>query len=306
MFKTTTNHAGHLRFATIFFVILSITILSVSPVFASEGGGNHYAGGNEDFMTGAAPPPGFYFINYLSYYTADKLRDNNGNRLPFDFKLDAVADALRFVYSTKVNVFGGNLVLHTIIPVVNLHVSVAGTGQTKTGLGDIFFGPAIAWHTKNFHWIAGIDFVAPTGSYDVKDMANIGRNYWSYNPVFVATYLSDCGLEASGKFMYFINTVNGANDYRSGEEFSMDYLLGKHFGNLNVGVNGHYLIQTTDDVQKSPPPNFNGNKGSVLSVGPAIQYNYQNMFFDLKYQIDTNVKNRPEGQTLWFKFMYAF
>lgn len=57
---------------------------------------------------------------------------------------------------------------------------------------------------------------------------------------------------------------------------------------------------------KYEPANFDGNKGRVLSVGPAIQYNYKNMFFNAKYQFDTNVKNRPEGQTFWFKFMYAF
>jgi hypothetical protein len=288
------------------FIVVSAVILAGNFAFASEGGGNHYPGGNEDFMAGAAPPPGFYFLNYLSSYNADKLRDNNGNKIPVDFKLDAVANVFRFVYVSKMNVLGGNLLFHTIVPVANVHVSVAGNGESKTGLGDIVVGPALAWHMKNLHLVAALDIVTPTGSYDEKDLANIGRNYWSFNPIFAVTYLSDGGWETSGKLQYFINTKNKSNDYRSGDEFSMDYLLGKHIGNLNIGINGHYLLQTTDDSMKSEPANFDGNRGSVLSVGPAIQYNYKNMFFTAKYQFDTNVKNRPEGQTFWFKFMFAF
>lgn len=288
------------------FITVSIVILAGAAALASEGGGNHYPGGNEDFMAGAAPPPGFYFLNYLSAYNANELLDNSGNKVPVDFKLDAVANVFRFIYSSKVNVLGGNLVLHTLIPVANVHVSVAGNGDSKTGVGDIVIGPAVAWHTKNLHFVAALDVVAPTGSYNEKDLANIGRNYWSFNPIFAVTYLSDDGWEASGKFQYFINTTNNTTDYRSGDEFSVDYLLGKHIGNLNIGINGHYLIQTTDDSMKSEPANFDGNRGSVFSVGPAVQYTYKNMFFTAKYQVDTNVKNRPEGQTFWFKFMYAF
>jgi len=288
------------------FIVVSVVILAGTFAFASEGGGNHYPGGNEDFMVGAAPPPGFYFLNYLSWYKADKLLDNNGNKVPIDFKLDAVANVFRFVYSSNVNVLGGNLLFHTVVPVANIHVSVAGNGESKTGLGDIAVGPALAWHKKNLHLVAALDTVAPTGFYDEQDLANIGRNYWSFNPIIAVTYLSDDGWETSGKLMYFINTKNNSNDYRSGDEFSIDYLLGKHIGNLNIGINGHYLLQTTDDRMKYESANFDGNKGRVLSVGPAIQYNYKNMFFDAKYQFDTNVKNRPEGQTFWFKFMYAF
>ena len=306
MFKAQLHHPGDLRFMIAAVAVLFLLLATFSPIYAGEGGGNHYAGGNEDFMTGAAPPPGFYYINYFSYYRATALRDNSGNKSPADFQLDAIADTSRFIYSTKLNLLGGNLLLHAIVPVVNEHVSVNGAGQSKTGLADIFVGPAIAWHTKNLHWLVAFDVVAPTGSYDKNDMINIGRNYWSYCPVIGITYLSDSGWEASGKFMYYINTVNTATDYRSGQEFSVDYLLGKHIGNWKLGVNGHYLIQTTDDVIPNTPVNFDGNRGGVFSIGPAVQYNYKNMFFNVKYQTDTNVKNRPDGQTFWAKFMYAF
>ena len=48
----------------------------VSHVYGAEGGGNHYPGGNEDFMAGALPPPGTYFLNYLDFFNSHPLNNN--------------------------------------------------------------------------------------------------------------------------------------------------------------------------------------------------------------------------------------
>ena len=50
------------------FLILAITSLFVLTnvnVYATELGGGAYPNGAEDFMSGAIPPPGFYFIDYF-------------------------------------------------------------------------------------------------------------------------------------------------------------------------------------------------------------------------------------------------
>jgi hypothetical protein len=38
------------------------------PAFATEGGGGVYPNGAEDFMSGALPPPGTYFLDYANFY----------------------------------------------------------------------------------------------------------------------------------------------------------------------------------------------------------------------------------------------
>ncbi len=54
------------------FLLISILALAVlftaGPALATEGGGGAYPNGVEDFMSGALPPPGTYFLNYLTYY----------------------------------------------------------------------------------------------------------------------------------------------------------------------------------------------------------------------------------------------
>lgn len=304
MFRSTRRRAGCARSVTIVYACLSAILLLGSPVLASENYGYHYSEGNDDFMVGGAAPPGFYFIDYVNYYTAGKLLDNDRNRIPRDFRLDSYSNTFLFLYSSQLTLLGGNLRVVTIVPIVRLHLSTSDGSQSSAGPGDFVLGPSIAWHTRNFDWSVGGNVIAPVGHYAVNDLANVGRNYWSIYPVFMATYVSDGGWEASGKLMYFFNTTNNSNNYRSGQELALDYLLGKHFWNAAVGINGHCLLQTTDDTQDGAM--VADKKSSFFSVGPAIQYAYGKIAFTLKYQIDVTAKNRPQGQSVWLNFNFAF
>jgi hypothetical protein len=283
-------------------------VLSGSPVLATEGPGvSHYAGGNEDFMAGALPPPGFYQISYGAYYTASKLNDKDGNGIPIDIKANIYVYAFRPIYVTKMKILGADWAMHAIIPLESHSVKIGAFGVDKqsSGLGDIEFSPLVlGWHfSKNMHLIGGVDVIAPTGSYDKADESSIGRNYWTINPILAATYISDGGFEVSGKFQYLFNTENTDTKYTSGNELICDYTVGQHIGDWKFGVNGYLYKQITDDEQNGVKQDW---QGQSISVGPAIQYNYKNMFFNAKYQWDTAVKSRLEGQKLWLKFMYAF
>ena len=298
--------SGHFFKLIILIAFVATILLASSPAQALEGAG-HYVGGNEDFMAGALPPPGFYPISYLVNYNATKIRNNNGDDVaPPNFKLNVYAYAFRFVHVTKMKLLGADVAWHAIIPLVDQKVDVPGTTFKSSGLGDIEFAPLIlGWHfNKNFHLIGTLDFMAPTGKYDKTDPSSIGQNYWTIAPILAPTYISDGGFEVSGKFQYFFNTKNNDTKYTSGNEFLLDYLVGQHVGNWNFGVNGFIHKQLTDDES-------NGVKvkdflAQTVSVGPAIQYNYKNMFFNAKYQWDTSVRNAPEGQKIWLKFLYAF
>lgn len=301
-----TSINGHFSKLIILIAFVVTLLLTGAPVYAVQPGGPHYVGGNEDFMAGALPPPGMYPISYGVYYTANKLRNNNGDAVPVDFKLDVYAYAFRFVHVTKMKLLGADVAWHAIVPLVDQKMQIGGTSYKSTGLGDIEFAPLIlGWHfSKNMHLIGTVDFMAPTGSFDKTDPSSIGLNYWTIAPILAATYISDGGFEVSGKFQYFFNTKNKDIDYTSGNEFLCDYMVGQHIGNWNVGVNGFIYKQITDDEVAGVK--VNDNLAQNFSAGPAIQYNYKNMFFNAKYQWDTSVRNLQEGQKLWLKFLYAF
>ena len=295
-------------------IMLVATAVFLSPValtgtaLATESGGGAYPNGAEDFMGGALPPPGTYFKNYLTYYTASEFKDNKGHDLIPDFKLKVVADVLRFVHVTNYKFLGADWAVQAVIPVVYQDVTLGGWSDDRFGLGDIIVDPIVlGWHSKNIHVTAGLDIYIPVGSYNEDRLANLGRNYWTFEPVLGITYLSDCGFELSTKFMYDFNTENDDTNYESGQEFHFDYTIGYHVNKQwAVGIGGYYYYQTTEDEKNGVKQSSDGFEGRVFSIGPVVQYGYKNMSFTLKWQPEFEARNRPEGDKFWFNLAYAF
>ena len=306
------------KFRCWMFILLAAACLITvagTPAHATEGGGGAYPNGAEDFMSGAVPPPGTYFINYFDYYSADRFAGKDGKGIIPGFKLNVTADVLRFIHVTDKQVLGGFWGFHLFVPFMNVDVETKTPlgNDSKAGLGDIIIDPFIlSWHGKNWHAATGIDIYVPTGSYDEDDLANIGRNYWTFEPILAGTVLTDSGFEVSAKLMYDFNTRNndasplaaGATKYLSGQEFHMDYTVAQKIADFNLGLAGYYYQQVTDD--EADGVTVRNSKGRVVAFGPAIKYAYKNMALSLKYQFETLAENRPEGNNLWFKFIYAF
>ncbi|MHC8285671.1 SphA family protein [Pseudomonas sp. XS1P51] len=280
----------------------SALAIFLPAVQATEGGGSSYPMGAENYMTGAMPPPGFYGQIFAESYRADRLLDNRGQRAVDDFHLSADVIAPRLIWVTKQKILDGVLAFHVNVPLVDLRVEVNGQHQNKTGLGDIIFGPALGYHySEKFHAIYAVDVFAPTGRYDRGDLANIGRNYWAFEPIAAFSYVDPAGVNADIKMMYDFNLRNAATDYRSGQELHADYSLGWGFGNgWVVGVGGYVYRQTTDDRQDGE--RIEDNKGRAFAIGPSIKYaSNSGWFVTAKWQKESEVRNRPEGEAYWVK-----
>lgn len=283
-------------------------VMASTMVLAKEGG-DQYPNGTENWFAGAVPPPGNYFINYFGNWSGT-LRDQNGDKVRptgKDIKLNATFDALRFVKVTDTQFFGANYGWAAILPIVHLSIETPGGKASRTGIGDATITPMIlSWHSPEMHYALGLDLNLPTGHFDKNDAPgkNIGANYYSLEPVFGVTYLGKSGWEVSGKFMYNVKTKNNDTDYKSGDEFHMDYLVGKHIGPWSVGLSGYYLKQLTDDRQNGAKVGTDGNKGQVFAIGPSVKYEtagHSHLIF--QWQHETNVENRFGGDKVWFKYI---
>ncbi|HSW06055.1 SphA family protein [Aquabacterium sp.] len=287
----------------------AMALVSLVPAAqAGEGGGSSYPGGVENFLTGAAPPPGFYVLAYGNVFRADKLKDDSGHDVPLPvFKIAANVVSTRFVYSTPTTLAGGNLMLHAIVPLVDLKVDVPGLSQRKTGLADITFGPGLAFHhSPNLHSVVGFDFVAPIGRYAKGDLTNIGRNYWSLQPLYTVSYLDAAGFNADAKLTFNFSRRNKDTDYRSGNEVYLDYSAGWGLGNGWVlGAGGYAMRQLTSDTQAGV--SLANSKGAAFAIGPSLKYdNGKGWFITAKWQREMSVRNRPEGNALWIKTILPF
>ena len=301
------------------FAFLLGAMLLIAPISARamEGGASGGLGG-EDFMGGALPPPGFYYLNYLMYYSANQVKNASGNKEvgpPWgtgDFKVKAVVDLNRFVYISKYKILGADYGAQVIVPLVNVNIQpFTPTSESRSGVGDLIVTPLIlGWHSKNWHGVFGIDAFMPTGSYDKARVDNIGRNYWSTEIAAAFTYLSDSGIEVSSKLMYDINFNNKDTDYKSGNEFHLDALLGYHLGPWSLGANGYYYKQMSDDTVGSKyvgAPITDGKRAQVAAIGPALSYtNAKHITFTAKYHKEFSAQYMPEGDRFWLKAAIPF
>ncbi|MEX8517960.1 MAG: transporter [Leptothrix sp. (in: b-proteobacteria)] len=286
--------------------VASLVALIGINAFATEGGGSIYPHGVENYMAGALPPPGLYGIVYGNSYSASRVNDKDGNDLNIPgFKVNANVLAPRLVWVPGAKLLGGDLVVHAIMPLVNLKVDMAGNSQTKSGLGDMTIGLGAGFHhSPSLHSIAAIDFILPTGGYTKGDLANIGRHYSAFEPVYAISYVDPNGFNGDVKLGYLVNAKNSSTDYKSGQEFHFDYSAGWGVGHgWTVGAGGYVYSQTTSDT--SAGVTLDGSKGSAMAVGPSVKYDSgKGWFVTAKWQQEMAVKNRAQGNALWLKVVF--
>ncbi len=283
---------------------LAGTAIFSSPNSATEGGASVYPMGADNYLSGFLPPPGLYGQIFAQHYEADNLRGNDGRELPIDFRVQSDAIVPRLIWVSDTTILGGTLAFHMMAPLAELKVRVNGDSQRKQGLGDMTFGAGLGYHySQNFHVIYGLDITAPTGSYDRNDIANLGRNYWMIEPVLALTYVDPQGLNADAKIMYDFNLENTDTHYRSGQEFHVDYAVGWGVADGWVlGIGGYAYHQTTDD--KIDGDRVNDNKGRAFAIGPSIKYSSSDHWFvTAKWQQETEVRNRAQGNAYWLKLV---
>jgi hypothetical protein len=273
---------------------------------ASEGGGSSYPQGVENFLSGALPPPGLYGLVYANDYSADRLNDQDGNNLNVPgFKVHANAIVPRLVWVADTKVLGGDVVLHAIVPLMDLKVSAGGTTQSKSGLGDITLGAGLAYHhSPKLHSIPALNVTFPTGGYTQGDLANIGRNYSAVEAMYAVSYVDPNGFNGDIRLGYLFNQRNKATDYQSGQEFHFDYAVGWGLGNgWTAGLGGYYKQQTTLDKQAGAE--LANSKSSGMAIGPSVKYDSgKGWFLTAKWQVESHVKNGSQGHALWLKAIF--
>ena len=222
-------------------VILLAGLAAPTSAWASENGGSAYSHGAEGWLTGIIPPPGDYLIGYTNHYSARRLNDGKGKSSVPNFRVDALSQTLRYVHVTDVEVLGGSLAFQLVVPLVDLKVRAGSNSDHEAGFGDILVTPImIGWHKGKWHYGLSLGAVLPTGRYQRGDLANIGRNYMTWEGVAALTYLDPDGPEFSLKLIYHAPRTNNATRYRSGDEVHADFAAGWNFGKLGVGLGGYY------------------------------------------------------------------
>jgi hypothetical protein len=198
--------------------------------------------GFTSFVDGGAPAgPGFYFQQYVQYYSADNFRNADGDEArlppaPIDMvgplytsgrimkDLDLMISLSQFIYQSDRAILpgGGRWGIDFIIPLIGIDVDPGparlpngdGISDNNEGMGDIVIGPYIQWDPimgKNGPlFMQRIEFqnIIPTGKYDDGKLLNPGSNFYSFNPYWAATFFATPQWTITWRLHYLWNAKN--------------------------------------------------------------------------------------------------
>jgi hypothetical protein len=280
--------------------------------------------GFTSFLDGGPPAgPGFYFQEYVQYYTAGTFRDQQGHKTTVPGSIDALVSLNQLIYqSNEPLVFGPKLGVDLIVPLVSLnsHPGDNAALTTTSGLGDILVGPTLQWdpimgeNGPIFMHRIELQVLMPTGAYDKHRFLNAGSNFWSLDPYWAGTVFIMPEWTASWRLHYLWNGKNDdpfvgfkAARTQAGQathlNFASEYeVLPKR---LRVGVNGYYLKQFTNaEIEGQGVPD---SREQVLGIGPGLLYSFSqddHLFFNAYFE--TQAENRPEGSRLNVRWTHHF
>ncbi|MCF7674970.1 MAG: transporter [Akkermansiaceae bacterium] len=314
---------------------ISLTVALAAISRAEETGSAHYLPGSMASFIDAFPgtPGGLAVLNYFSYYDGSTSINGQlpmGGFLSSAVNATAYADSIVAVYQTPCEFLGGGYAFGLSVPYVWLEVEgqaqqigpggvlgpVRSVRDTASGIGDITLIPFMLGWTDLAPDLK-VDFrlgvYAPTGEYKRGQLANIGKNYWTFEPGIMASWISSkIGTEVSLYSGMDFNTQNNDSDYTSGTSLHFDLTVAQHlplFGGIfGLGANAFYYQQITGDSGSGA--RLGDFKGMTAGIGPVLSYvghiGDNKLLAELKWLPEMDVDKRMKGDYVWFKLGVTF
>jgi len=270
--------------------------------------------GFTSFLDGAPPAgPGFYFAQYVQYYTADKLVDG-----PDNANVKVWASLSQLIYqSNKAVLLGGKWGLDVIVPAASFDSDPLP--DNGSGIGDVLVGPYLQWDPVMgkegpvFMHRIELQTIFPTGKYDSDKALNPGSNFYSFDPYWAGTYFITPKLTASWRLHYLWNGKNndpfvgyGASDAQAGQAFHANFAASYEVTpkKFRLGVNGYYFKQLTDSELDGTAV---AGREQVFAIGPGALMSFsQNTHLFFNAYFESNVEYRPEGQRYVLRLVHHF
>ena len=312
-----------LRFLPVFLCLWLVAVASSGPAMASSG---HYLNGSLGLKAASLPPPGHYFGFLSMHYTADRVNNANGNKIPVNYSLDMTMFAPHYVYSSEYTILGARYAFDLLIPFVHTNFSVsknfniplpfhrgiahitAEKTSTSTGLSDIALTPImLTWEGSRYDITAGMTFFIPTGEFSSKDITSPGKGFWSFVPSLGATVYFDEAKtwHASANLHYEIHTEQEETNRTFGNHAHLEWGVGKTFLQIfKAGVVGYSSWQATHDSG----PRTRETLSEAHGIGPEIgvYLPWINLDLTLRYLQEFENRNTSQGSTTTLSIMYTF
>lgn len=287
-----------------------IALLNERPATADENGAAHYPTGTNTVEPALMPPvDGSLWLNYLTFYTANRFNSTSGSPAVPGYLVNAEAEAARLLHTwTSIDGVGWTSGLVIIANDADLRVPHrTGSGG---GLGDLVIQPVLLTAAfGDLHVLGGFDITLPTGNYSKAKLVNPGLNYTTVAPQASLTWLPTPEFELSLFAVGGFNSKNTQTRYASGSYLDIDYAIGYRpiptLHALEFSAVGYWFDQLADD-ELNGKTFLDGHRSKVFAVGPQVRYQFAKGGVALKWLHETAADNRPQGERLQLQFAVPF
>ena len=164
-------------------------------------------------------------------------------------------DVLRFIYVTNIKVLGGDYAVRSPFhcrwstPEPE-HLPAGRPCQQVRHRRHVLHPVAIGWHHSPRHHAPSPPSTSscrPAPMTHKDPRTSIGANPVSYGPLYAVT-LAAQGQQVTSKFMYNMSRRTATPTSKSGDEFHMDYLVGKVW---RLGRQPRRLLPQADDRRQA-------------------------------------------------------
>jgi hypothetical protein len=286
-------------------VTLWLGVLTSTPALAQLNGQN--IKGDVGLKSGSQAPPGVYFAVPLWFYTADAVKDRNGDEI-LTGNLDAALFGAALNVVTPRKLLGANYGFLVVLPWANNRIQGVEDFDSNPGAGltDMFIQPiSLGWHTPRADAEVAYGVYIPTGRYEDGASNNTGLGMWGQEILLGTTvYLNESRmLHAATTATFNFQSEKEDSTTRVGNIMNLEGGVGADFlgGGLSAGLAYYGTFKLTEDRFDNPLIGaLIQGKNRVWALGPeftlAIAANRTVYgFVTVRYQWEMAARTTTEG-----------
>ncbi len=264
--------------------------------------------GSAGLKAGSQPPPGSYVAApVLYFYSADEVRDRNGDLFGPRADLNVAMFGAGFLHVTSKQVLGGYYAFQVLFP-VGANNRIQGTeidANPGAGLTDSVVQPiSLGWHFKRADVNTGYLIYVPTGRYTDGATDNTGLGMWGHEvSVGTTVYLTETRQYHAATLVSFnFQSKKEDSDTKVGNAMNLEGGIGADFlkGGLTTGLSYYASFKLTDDEIDGLPGILIRGKNRDFALGPDVtlalaRKNTVYGFLRVCYQWETYARTTTQG-----------